>query len=66
MVRTEGAASYVYARKVEAGKPTAEVLARRAAAGDRQDVFEKTMRWNASNVPFARPVNWIAALLGDT
>ncbi len=65
VVKTEGAASYVYARKVEAGKPAADVLAGVLPQVIGKLSFEKTMRWNASNVPFARPVNWIVALLGD-
>lgn len=28
--------------------------------------FDKTMRWNATNVPFSRPVRWLLALLGST
>jgi glycyl-tRNA synthetase len=27
--------------------------------------FEKTMRWNASNVAFSRPIRWLLCLLGD-
>jgi glycyl-tRNA synthetase len=65
VVRTEGNASYAYAHKREAGKPTAEVLAAALPGMLSKIGFEKSMRWNASNVPFARPVNWIVALLGD-
>ncbi len=65
-VRSEGNASYVYARKQEAGKPSAEVLAAALPALIGKISFEKTMRWNASNVPFSRPVNWLVALLGST
>jgi len=28
--------------------------------------FEKTMRWNSSNVAFSRPIRWLVALLGET
>ena len=27
--------------------------------------FEKSMRWNASNVAFSRPIRWLMCLLGD-
>ena len=27
--------------------------------------FDKSMRWNASNVPFSRPVRWLLALYGE-
>jgi glycyl-tRNA synthetase len=63
-VRSEGNASYVYARKQEAGQPSAQVLAAALPALIGKIAFEKTMRWNASNVPFSRPINWLAALLG--
>ena len=65
VVRTEGNASYVYAHKREPGRPTAEVLAALLPGTLAKLSFEKTMRWNASNVPFARPINWITALLGE-
>ncbi len=28
--------------------------------------FEKTMRWNSSNVAFSRPVRWLLAMIGET
>jgi glycyl-tRNA synthetase len=64
-VRTEGNASYVYARKQEAGRPAAGVLAQMLPQLISKLSFEKTMRWNASNVAFPRPINWLVALLGD-
>lgn len=27
--------------------------------------FDKSMRWNFTNVPFSRPVRWLAAMLGE-
>lgn len=66
IVKEEGNASYVYARKQEAGKPTGEVLAKALPNLIGKITFEKTMRWNASNVAFSRPINWIVALLGDS
>jgi len=27
--------------------------------------FDKTMRWNFTNVPFSRPVRWLLAMLGE-
>jgi len=56
----------IYARKVEAGRPTSEVLAGALPAALGKISFEKTMRWNASNVAFSRAINWIAALLGES
>jgi glycyl-tRNA synthetase len=66
VVRTEGNASYVYAHKQEVGKSTLGVLADALPGVFGKIAFEKTMRWNASNTAFSRPVSWIAALLGST
>jgi glycyl-tRNA synthetase len=60
----EGNATYVFARKSEAGKPAAEVLTQILPSVLSKISFEKTMRWNASNVAFARPLQWFVALLG--
>ncbi len=65
IVKEETGGSYVYAHKHEAGRPTIEVLAEVLPQAIGKITFEKTMRWNASNVAFARPINWIVALLGD-
>jgi glycyl-tRNA synthetase len=56
---------YVYAVKRVAGKPTLEVLpdlSVRLLDGLR---WRKTMRWNASNTGYPRPLRWIVALYGD-
>ncbi len=65
IVKEDGKASYVYARKQEAGRPALSVLSQILPAALGKISFEKTMRWNASNVAFSRPINWIVALLGD-
>ena len=57
--------SYVVALVKQAGRPAAEVLGEALPgliAGIR---FEKSMRWNASNVAFSRPLRWFVALLGS-
>ena len=56
---------YVVAAVRQEGKPAAAVLARvlpDLIAGLR---FDKSMRWNSSNVAFSRPIRWLLALLGD-
>ena len=65
VVKEEAGGAYVYARKREAGRLTVEVMAHALPQAIGKITFEKTMRWNASNVAFARPINWIVALLGD-
>jgi glycyl-tRNA synthetase len=65
VVMEDQGGAYVYARKREAGRPTIEVLAGALPEALGKIAFEKAMRWNATNVVFARPINWIAALLGE-
>lgn len=64
-VVTEGDKSYIVATKTEEGRYAADVLAEELPlliAGLR---FPKTMRWNATNVYFPRPLRWLVGLLGD-
>ncbi len=56
---------YLVAVKREGGQPAAQVLAELLPQLFGRFKFGKTMRWNASNVAFSRPVRWILALLGD-
>lgn len=65
VVKDDAGGTYVFARKVEPGKPALEALAQALPAAIAKITFEKTMRWNASNIAFARPINWIVALLGE-
>jgi glycyl-tRNA synthetase len=65
IVKEDASGAYVYARKREAGKPTIAVLASALPQAIGRISFEKAMRWNLTNVAFARPINWIVALLGD-
>ncbi len=63
-IREEGGKRYVYAVKQVEGRPTHELLPgilRGLVAGIR---FTKSMRWNASNVAFSRPIRWLTALYG--
>jgi len=58
--------NYVWAVQHVAGKPTAEVLPQ--IITDLLDGMRwgKTMRWNASNAAWPRPLRWIVALYGET
>lgn len=56
---------YVAAVVREAGRPAVEVLAEalpRCIAGI---AFAKSMRWNATNVAYSRPLRWLVALYGS-
>jgi glycyl-tRNA synthetase len=61
--KTDGG-EYIVATRREQGRPAAEVLTSllpKLIAGLR---FQKSMRWNDSNVTFSRPIRWLVALLG--
>lgn len=55
---------YVYARKFEAGKAAAELLAQFCLDLITGLHFPKPMRWADLDFRFARPIRWIAALFG--
>ncbi|MCO6452080.1 MAG: glycine--tRNA ligase subunit beta [Caldilineales bacterium] len=64
-VREEGGKRYIYAVKHVSGQPTHLLLPdllQSWLAGLR---FGKSMRWNASNASFSRPLRWLVALYGD-
>ncbi|MCX6031339.1 MAG: glycine--tRNA ligase subunit beta [Chloroflexi bacterium] len=65
-VRQEGAGRYVFAVVQRAGRPTTEALAEALPGLIAGIKFGKTMRWNATNVAFSRPVRWLVSLLGET
>lgn len=55
---------YVWASKVESGRPTLEVLREVVPAAIRGLTFEKSTRWSTGRLKFARPIRWIVAVLG--
>ncbi|MFO7321415.1 MAG: glycine--tRNA ligase subunit beta [Chloroflexota bacterium] len=57
---------YVTALVREQGRPAGEVLAEALPGLIAGIKFGKSMRWNATNVAFSRPIRWLVALLGDT
>jgi glycyl-tRNA synthetase len=56
---------YVAAAIHQAGRPANEVLAEAFPGLIASLRFDKSMRWNRSNVYFSRPIRWFLALLGD-
>ncbi len=58
-VRDDG--TYVWIDKHIPGRSTAELLAEELPAAIRSLTFEKSMRWGASRMRFARPLRWILA-----
>jgi glycyl-tRNA synthetase len=64
-VVTEGDKAYVVAIRREEGHSAAQVLAEALPEVLAGLHFPKTMRWNQTNVYFARPLRWLVALLED-
>jgi len=60
----EGRRYAVLAQRVP-GRPAHEVLSETLPKMIADLHFAKSMRWNASNVAFSRPIRWLVALLGD-
>ena len=56
---------YVVVTVHHVGRPAAEVLPAILGAIAPRLQFPKTMRWDAGDYRFGRPVRWLAALLGD-
>ncbi|MGB9639358.1 MAG: glycine--tRNA ligase subunit beta, partial [Anaerolineales bacterium] len=57
---------YVTAVVRKEGKPAVQVLADALPALLAAIHFDKSMRWNSSNVAFSRPIRWLLALFGET
>ena len=63
-ITEEGDKRYVTAVVREEGRPAAVVLAEALPELIASLKFERSMRWNASNVAYSRPLRWIVALYG--
>jgi glycyl-tRNA synthetase len=64
-IREEGGGKYVFAVVKQKGRSAPEVLAEALPRLVDSIKFEKSMRWNESEVVFSRPIRWLVALLGD-
>jgi glycyl-tRNA synthetase len=65
-VREMDGGKYVVAVLRQAGKLAGDVLAEALPGLIASIKFDKSMRWNASNVAFSRPIRWLLAMLGNT
>jgi glycyl-tRNA synthetase len=63
-ILVEGDRRYAAAVVREVGQSTIEVLAGELSGIIAGLKFEKSMRWNSTNVAFSRPVRWLLALYG--
>jgi glycyl-tRNA synthetase beta chain len=57
--------AYLVARRVEPGRPAAEVLAGLIPELVLGIPFPKVMRWGESDLEYARPLQWLAVLHGE-
>ncbi len=55
---------FLLARKTESGQPAADVLAQILPGIIKGIPFRKTMRWGDHDLEYARPLQWLVALLG--
>jgi glycyl-tRNA synthetase len=63
-VREIDGGEYVVALVKEKGRPAVDVLAEHLPELIAKLKVDKTMRWNASNVSFSRPIRWLLTLHG--
>jgi glycyl-tRNA synthetase beta chain len=56
---------YLSAKVQEKGRPAQEILAEALHAAVHGINFRKSMRWGDVDMAFARPVQWLVALLGE-
>ncbi|MCP3144955.1 glycine--tRNA ligase subunit beta [Pyxidicoccus xibeiensis] len=61
---TTAKGEYLSARVEEKGRPAADILQDALHTAVRGINFRKSMRWGDVDVAFARPVQWVVALLG--
>ncbi len=64
-VRSIDGGNYVVVKVHQAGQAAAQVLQSALPEWIAGLRFEKSMRWNESNVAFSRPIRWLLALLGE-
>lgn len=56
---------YVVATVHQSGRPATDVLGEALAGLISSLRFDKSMRWNRTNVYFSRPIRWLLALFGE-
>lgn len=62
-VRETPGGRYVFARRVERGRPARAVLGERLPEMIRGMEFSRSMRWGNQDMRFVRPIRWIVCLL---
>ena len=57
--------AFLGVRRTLAGRPAAELLAERLPGLLLSIPFPKTMHWGTSDLEYARPIQWLVAILGE-
>ncbi len=65
-VRDMDGGKYVVAVVKQAGRPTPEVLVESLPGLVAGIKFDKSMRWNHTNITFSRPIRWLVCIFGET
>lgn len=65
-VEARGGKEYVFARRIEPGRPVPEVLGPALPGLIASLEFPRTMRWGAGDFRFARPIRWLVGLWKET
>ncbi len=63
---TKDGVDFVTVEKKEGGKPTRDVLPELLKDAISRIPFQKRMRWGTETFEFARPIQWIVALFGES
>jgi glycyl-tRNA synthetase beta chain len=56
---------YVAARRLERGRPAAELLGKALERVCGEIPFRKSMRWSTGDTAFGRPIRWLVGLFGE-
>lgn len=64
-VQDKKGGTFLGARKIVTGRPAAEILADRIPGILLSIPFPKVMRWGYADIEYARPIQWVVALLGS-
>jgi len=64
-IKSTGKGEYLFITKTTKGAATASILPNLLAGAIQSITFPKSMKWDATEARFARPVRWIVCLFGE-
>ncbi|MEN8908153.1 MAG: glycine--tRNA ligase subunit beta, partial [Clostridiales bacterium] len=62
--KLSGKSEYIYAKKIEKGLPTKEILEKILPEILFSIKFSKTMKWGSYTIKYPRPIRWVVAIFG--